>query len=95
MKFINYKTLMITLIIICFISTVIPGLGLIAGILALILSYQIKTNIDLQNTKYDIENEIKDKEEEFNLLKDEIKYKLSEIDKFNKHIYKLKNEKYK
>lgn len=84
------KKLLKVIMIICFVSGFIPGLGIIAGILVIVLNNKIKTNLNLREAKLNMEKDIKNKKDEIDKLKSELnslkEEKLSEITKIDKEI---------
>ncbi|MBC5996348.1 DUF4041 domain-containing protein [Romboutsia hominis] len=65
-------------------------MGIITGILGIILNNQIKKNIDLKQSKLDLENDIKNNKEEMNKLEEEFNLmkskRVSELKKIDKDI---------
>lgn len=92
------KDLFKSLIILSFISGVIPFTGVAAGIIALILFKRLKNNIALESSNSELEKKIEKNKEKLNLISDELKEassnKLEEIKKIEdfKEQYEILND---
>ncbi|HAT4315614.1 DUF4041 domain-containing protein [Clostridium perfringens] len=85
------KGLFITLIIVCFISGVIPLAGIITGIIAIVLfnSYKKKNELSLSNLE--LEKELKNKKEELKSIEVTKTSELNKIEDFKKQ-YEILND---